>query len=332
MMKIAVLAPLAFPVREPFAGGLEKHTAELAAGLAQRGHAVTLLARPGSVAGEGVSLRPVTGGYRQALGELRRGDFDLVQNNSLHFLPLLLGAWLKVPLVTTLHTPPFRGLRLAARLSRRRSTVSFVAISEYIRNAWRPYAGESEVIYNGVSSAHWPFSARGEPQRAVWAGRISPEKGPELAIAAAERAGYALDLAGPVYDQSYFDREIAPRLNDRICYHGALTGQALARLMGRAAVGLFTSVWEEPFGLVIPEMLACGTPVAGFRSGAAPELINERVGQLVEKGNVPALVAALPRVAGLDRHACRAHAERYFRLEAMILAYEGYYRRILMNV
>ncbi|THH39828.1 glycosyltransferase family 4 protein [Neolewinella litorea] len=328
-MKIAVLAPFAFPVREPYAGGQERHTAQLVRGMAARGHSVTLLARPGSDAPEGVRLLPITGGYAAALRQLRAGGFDIVHNNSLDYLPVLTAWRMNCPVVTTLHTPPYRALRLAARVGRWSDRLHFVTVSAFMQRLWAPYTGRSTIIYNGIDPQAWPFSPQGEPRRAVWSGRISPEKGTEYAIAAASQAGYALDLAGPIHDQAYFAREVSPYLNDRIRYHGSLSGTELARLMGGAGVGLFTSVWDEPFGLVIPEMLACGTPVAGFGSGAATELLYEGVGQLVEKRDVTALVTAMNAAARLQRRHCRAHSERNFHLETMISGYEELYRRIL---
>lgn len=327
-MKIAVLAPLAFPIREPYAGGLEKHTAQLSGGLSARGHTVTLLALPGTVAGGNVRLLPVDG-YAGALRELHRGRYDIIHNNSLHYLPVLLGARLRTPLVTTLHAPPYRALRLAARLSRRAQGVHFVTISAFMQEQWGPYVDESTLVYNGIDPGEWPFSAGGGERRAVWSGRISPEKGVEYAVAAARAAGYRLDVAGPVHDRTYFEGTVAPLLDDRVRYHGALPAAELAHLYGGAEIGLFTSVWDEPFGLVIAEMLACGTPVAGFRSGAAPELITAGVGQLVGKRDVHALAAALATVGRLDREACRTHVTHQFPLLGMLEDYERLYTRIL---
>ncbi|MEM9261541.1 MAG: glycosyltransferase, partial [Bacteroidota bacterium] len=273
-MKIALLAPLRYPIREPFHGGLEMHTHLLARELTTRGHEVTLFAHPRSAPEFRLKAQalPARAGflgtaltYRKAIREIAAGHFDVVHNNSIHFLPPLLTATLDCPVITTLNTPPYRSLRWAGRLVRSKRH-RFVSISHHLHDTWQPYVGTHEVIHNGLDLSTWPFSEAVEENTAVWYGRFSPEKGAEYAIAAAREANLNLSLAGPIYDQNYFDREITPRLDDGIQYVGHLDQAALATLVGRSEVGIVTSIWDEPFGLVYAEMLACGTPVAAFVS------------------------------------------------------------------
>ena len=324
-MRIAILGPLDHPLREPFAGGLERHTVQMAGGLAARGHEVTLFAKPGSEAPRSTRLYPCGTGYRRAVAAIRAGQYDVVHNNTARRVPSFLALLLPVPVVSTLHTPPYRGLAAVAVLSRLKRRHRYVAISDFCAGQWKRFTGGSQTIHNGIDLSDWAFSESPMPDRLVWSGRISPEKGVEYAIDVAERAGYGLDLAGSLFDRDYYAAKIQPRLSDAIRYHGHLSGERLASLYGGAAAGLFTSVWDEPFGLVIPEMLACGTPVAAFESGAARELLDPEVGRVVPKYDVAALAESLKEVVGKPRNRCRTYVEDRFRLESMIDSYARLY-------
>lgn len=334
-MKIAILAPLRFPIAEPFAGGLEIHTYLLARGLAERGYEVTLFAHPESSSEFEVVPCQVTenAGFltysRAILAAVRKiaaGDFDVVHNNSIHFLPPMLALDLPFPMVTTLHTPPYKSHRLTAGLTRRLRNHTYASISHFLGEQWAYLIKDYTVIHNGIGLMSWPFSAVAEAKTAVWYGRFTPEKGAEFAIAAARAAGYRLTLAGPVYDQQYFDEKVMPLLDDEITYVGHLSQLELAVLVGRSAVGVVTSVWNEPFGFAYVEMLACGTPVVGFRSGAAAEIVTEEVGILVNKYDVEALTQVLGEVEkSKDRRACRRRAETMFPVANMVDGYVKLY-------
>ncbi len=153
-----------------------------------------------------------------------------------------------------------------------------------------------------------------------------PEKAPHHAMEAARRAGLPLVLAGPAQDLSYFRDEIEPRLSDEITYAGHLTQHQLAQLLRRASVSVVTPMWDEPYGLVAAESIACGTPVAGYARGGLPEVVGQEGGFLVAPGDVDALAAALSRARRLDRRAVRRHAELTCGADAMIDAYERLYR------
>ena len=328
-MQLAVLAPLEYPLTEPYAGGLERHTVQLARGLAELGHTVTLFARAGSDPVAGVQLVTNFANYQAVLRYLRTAPFDLLHNNTINFLPPLLSFRLPFPVVTTLHTPPYRRLLPGVLASRWLGGSVFVAISRHLGQRWRRYTGEQTVIHNGIDPGAWRFSALAPACTALWYGRITPEKAPHLAVLAARRAGYHITLAGPVDHADYHRSHLLPLLGEDAVYLGHLTQEALMPHMEAAAVGLFTSVWDEPFGLVIPELLACGTPVAGFASGAAPELVDERVSRLVPTGDVLRLAEAIPRAAALDRAGCRTYVVEHFPLRKMIMAYHELYTSLL---
>lgn len=257
------------------------------------------------------------------------GDYDVVHNNTIHFLPPLMAGNFACPVVTLLHTPPYKSHRWTARLTRKLPNHAYVSISEFLGAQWQPYVGACRVVPNGIDLSAWPLSTTPEPKTAIWYGRFTPEKGAEYAIAAARKAGYRLTLAGPVADQDYFDRKVAPEFDEAIVYAGHLTQAELAHFVGKAAVGLVTSVWDEPFGLVFAEMLACGTPVAGFASGAAAEIVNPTVGKLVPKRDVAALAQVLGPLEEQSKRATnRSHVVKHFALDKMVDGYERVYRKL----
>ncbi|WP_020571469.1 glycosyltransferase [Neolewinella persica] len=316
------------------------HTHLLARELVARGHEVTLFAHPGSdqqfnlapiAVKENAGFLTYTRAIRKAIRFADLGDYDAIHNNTIHFLPPLLAQGLGIPMVTTLHTPPYKSHRLTAGLTKQVPNHHYVAISHFLGRQWQPFIGDDyTVIHNGLDPDAWPFSATPAPGTAIWYGRFTPEKGAEYAIAAARAAGCRLTLAGPISDQHYFDSLVAPELDERIRYAGHLKQAELAELVGRSAVGIVTSVWDEPFGLVFAEMLACGTPVVGFDSGAAVEIVTPEVGALVAKYDVRALTQVLEEVEGSRvRQHCRKRVLDAFQVERMVAEYESLYRRLI---
>jgi glycosyltransferase involved in cell wall biosynthesis len=160
---------------------------------------------------------------------------------------------------------------------------------------------------------------------AIWFGRVVPEKAPHLAIRAAREAGMSIDLAGPSLDKGYFDAEIAPLLDDRTRYLGHLRHEQLMRAVGRACVSVVTPNWDEPYGLVAAESLACGTPVAAFARGGVPEILDERSGRLAAPGDVVGLGQAMIEAAQLSRGDARDRAVTSCSLERMVDDYELLY-------
>lgn len=347
-MRIGIIAHLKYPVREPFAGGLEMYTHFLARSLRARGHEVTVFASTRSDERLGVeAICDATAldacgsaeahdeaffrehhAYLTLMNGLRHRRFDVVHDNSLHYLPVTMADVLPMPMVSTLHTPPFAWLESGVRLSHQRN-VTFVPISQSVARSWSPITPVSDIISNGIDLERFAF--RPEPCLArywIWYGRIVPEKGLHHAIDAARSAGVRLKFAGPISDQSYYDREITPREHDGLTYLGHLDHDDLAREIGGASAYLCTPCWEEPFGLVVAEALACGVPVASFARGAIPEIINADCGVLARGDDVADLARAGLAAERLSREACRRRAEVRCDAAAMIDSYETLYQRL----
>ncbi|MDQ2755449.1 MAG: glycosyltransferase [Actinomycetota bacterium] len=262
-----------------------------------------------------------------ALGGRLADRFDLVHNHSLHYLPVAMAQTLPQPVVTTLHTPPTPWLESAVAAAGRRPG-SFSAVSGFLARQWAGLLGPVPVVANGVDCRVWRPGPGGDDL--AWSGRIVPEKAPHLAIEAARRAGRPLVLAGPVQDTDYFDTFVRPALGREITYAGHLTSPELSTLVGSSAAALVTPMWDEPFGLVVAEALACGTPVVAFRRGGVPEVLSSPLlGELVAPGDPWAMGDAVDRVVGLDRELVRSNAEARLSRSAMVTGYERLYRRRL---
>lgn len=344
-MRVVVVASSRFPLAEPFAGGLEAHSHQLVTELRRRGHEVTVFAAPGSDAAldaHHLDVQPFAStsaaradvaappewwmqehhAYLSLMLELADRPVDVVHNNSLHHLPVALSRLVSAPVVTTLHTPPLPWLESAVRLAS--DSCRFISVSAAMAATWAPSV-RSTVVPNGIDPARWRPGPGGT--RAVWAGRLVPEKAPHLAIAAARRAGMGLDLVGPVGDHGYVAEHVAPQLDDQVRHLGHLGQRDLNDVLGRAAVAVVTPAWDEPFGLVAVEAMASGTPVAAFARGALPEIVDAATGRLAAPHDVDALAVAMREAAALDRRAPRRRVEAAFSLRAMVDAYEDVYHR-----
>ena len=265
--------------------------------------------------------------YLALMNRLRRSDFDLIHNNSLNYLPVAMADALPMPMVTTLHTPPFCWLESGVRECSATDAV-FVGVSESVRSAWSSVTPVREVILNGIDLERFAYVEKPEASPyLVWYGRIVPEKGLHLAMDAAAQVGLPLRFAGPMLDDAYIAREITPRLGQGVEYLGHLSHAELSSVIGQASAFLCTPCWEEPYGLVVAEALASGVPVAAFSRGAIPEILTPECGILATPDDATDLARATRMALTLDRRACRARAETACDAEVMIDAYEALYQR-----
>lgn len=350
-LRICLVANSRFPIVEPFTGGLESMTWHLARELIRRGHEVAVFAAPGSDPDLGVVELEVDAlpdhpgrhdvgappyvevaehhAYLSLMLELAggaRGRFDVLHNNSLHYLPVAMARTLPVPVLTTLHTPPLWWLESAVRLDGGTST--FAAVSRHTAAAWSSIT-PSTCVLNGIDVDRWPAGPGGPT--AVWSGRLVAEKAPHDAVLAARRAGVPLVLAGPVLDLDYFRAEVEPLLGAEATYVGHLSQTELAALVGGSSVAVVTPAWDEPYGLVAAEALACGTPVAAYARGGLPEVLSDDTGRLATPGDVGDLARAITDALTLDRAACRAHAVAELSLARMVDRYEDLYTALVLG-
>ncbi|CAM3180205.1 glycosyltransferase [Paracoccus nototheniae] len=333
------------PIAPPFMGGMEAHAHQLVRALQARGHDVALVAagdsRPGvpviplmdrhynsaypwhDFHGTKVLNDHLDDSHALALARLRDMDFDVIHNNTLHRYPPRLSRVARLPMVTSLHVPPFDALARAVRDSVAPWHPVTGCSGRHLAAYWPGGApDDAHVVPNGIDLADWPFGATGNGE-AVWAGRITPNKGTHLAIAAARRAGIALTLFGTIEDRGYYEAQVRPLLGADIRHGGHLPGADLAREYGRASVLLFTPQWDEPFGLTAIEAMACGTPVAAIAMGAVREVVGDAGCYARPDGSD--LHLALARAMQIPRVQPRQRVERYFSQDRMIAAYEGLY-------
>ena len=334
-MRIAMLSSISWPTPPTGYGPWELVTSLLTEALVARGVDVTLFATQNSqTAGklEGVAPR----GYSEpphldakvweamhiAHCIERAGDFDLIHNQA-DFMPLTWSRLIDTPMLTTIHG--FSSDRIVPVYQRYDDNTHYVSISDADRH---PSLSYTQTIHHGIPLNDFPFDAEGSDDL-LFFGRIHPDKGPHDAIAAAKRAGKRLIMAGLVQDQGYYEREVAPQIDDdRVIFRGVVGGEARTQALGQARALLHLIGFDEPFGLSVVEAMACGTPVIAFNRGSMPELIEHGVtGFLVD--TVDEAVEAIARVGEIDRAACRRRVTERFSVERMADDYIKLYERLI---
>ena len=343
-MRIAQIAPMYEAVPPTHYGGTERVVWSLCEELVKRGHEVTLFASGDSQTSATLCPTTVRSLRRQMSREelinispylhlamlsdvLRRAaDFDVIHSHVDH-LTLPFTRLVATPIVTTMHgrldldlLPPVLGCYPEAPL---------VSISMSQREPLQELnINWAACVYNGIPIDHFTF----QPQPGAYLaflGRIAPEKRPDLAVEIARRSGMPLKVAAKIdpVDRDYWQREIAPLFAaNGVEYLGELNEQEKAELLGGAYAMLFPVDWPEPFGLVMAESLACGTPVIALRRGSVPEVLEHGVSGFI-CDTLDQLTAAVAQVAQIDRAACRRAAFR-FSASAMAAGYEEVYRKL----
>jgi UDP-glucose:tetrahydrobiopterin glucosyltransferase len=352
-VRIALVAPLVSAIREPQRGGSQAFVSDLARGLVARGHDVHLYAASGSVVpgveviDTGVDPRaleatlyrasgPADGGqdaadaaFATVFDAVRDERYDVVHNHAFDAPAVRHGAGLRAPVLHTVHLPPDTAVADALRAVARADRAPLVAaVSATQAELWGRVVAVDAILPPLIPTraiAWSPSAGAG----AVYAGRISPEKGVAEAIAIARAADLAIDVYGDTYDMDYRRERIDPRRDDPgVRLHPGVPRPEIWEVMARAAVVLCPARWEEPFGMVAAEAQACGTPVVAFRRGALREVVADgETGFLVAPDDVDAAAAAVMRTAALSRARCREHAERHLDLELSLDAHERLYAR-----
>ena len=335
-MRLAFIAPLAESVPPDRYGGTERVVSWLVEELVRRGHDVTLFASGDSrtrsvlvpIVPRALRLAGVNdhGPYHLIeLGEVfeRRDEFDLIHSH-LDYLAFPFTKLSRTPVVHTLHGR--LDLPWLPDIYRRYPGLHLVSISDAQR-APLPAVRFDATVHHGLPRDLLTFRARPDDYF-LFLGRISPEKGPELAIQAARVAGVRLVLAAKVdpMDRAFFEADVEPLLDPpRIEYIGEVGDRDKDELLGGARALLLPIDWPEPFGLTFIEAMACGTPVITRPCGSVPEIVRPGVtGSLAS--TLDGLVAAIRDVDRIERAACRAEFLRRFTVERMTDDYERVYR------
>jgi glycosyltransferase involved in cell wall biosynthesis len=338
MIRIGMIAPISHPYPPAGYGPWERVTHDLTEQLVAMGHEVTLFAATGSATSarliETIVAPLDSSGADPRLEEERHlalameaslgGTFDVIHSH-LHVHGLVFSRLLPTPIVTTLHgvawDPATHPLLLQY------ADMPFVSLSQSER-AFLPELNYVATIPNGIRTSEIPVGG-GDGGYLVFAGRMAPEKAPDLAVEIALAAGLPLRLAGMVEDRhrDFFETKVLAAQSRDIEYLGPLDRDDLWRLLGSAHAMVMPLRWHEPFGLVAVESLAAGTPVIAWRMGALPEIIDDGVsGYLVE--DVAEAVGSVALISELDRATCRSIAESRFADFVMAAAYSGVYQRL----
>ena len=343
-MRILQLAPPWLSVPPLRYGGVEWVVSGLADGLVDAGHEVTLVASGGSVTRaelEVVFGEPPFGQLGDARIETiqalaayrRRNDFDIIHDHTAAVGPALGAVAVGPPVVHTLHHAWLdEQIRLARLIA---PPVRLVAISHDQAARSPDDVPISAIVHNGISVDRYPFTTH-KDDYLLFVGRASPDKGSEIAIEVARRLDRPLVIAMKTNEppeRAYWRDVLQPMIATdptRIDLVPNPNHERKAALMARAAAVVFPIQWAEPFGLVMPEANACGTPVVAFDMGAAREVIaHGKTGFVVPPGDLDAFCVAVDQTKDLVADDCRAHVAKWFSTERMVANYERVYEAAL---
>ena len=350
-MKILILGSVALPVPPPMQGGTERIAYWQAIGLSARNQDITLVAAIGSQKNSAYTLVEIGGdtlhavpGIVESSRNLRKEaiylaqveqyildhgkEYDIILNNmragETLFVPVAKAVG--VPYVTVMHLPMFS--ELADYFKQTNTAVITISNAQRVGFDGLNYAG---TVYNCVEPRllAQERSDGGQAEYLFMMGSIAPHKNQKDGILAAKAVGKTIILAGKIGNQVYYDKEIAPLIDGKTVIHKGEMGldEKTALLAGAEAL-LFPIVWPEPFGLVMIEAMAVGTPVVAYRNGAVPEVVVDgKTGFIVENGK---LVEGIQKLGAIDRAACRKHVEEHFTVEKMVESLEGALKNVVL--
>jgi glycosyltransferase involved in cell wall biosynthesis len=341
-MRVGMIAPPWFPLPPQRYGGIEFVVSLLTEALVARGHDVTLFASGDSQTRAQLSYifarapfeQIENGGHLEVVHSLaaytRAGEFDVIHDHdglASRAMGALVRRLLGVPVVATLHGPADPVTQEA--LASLRHDLQFIAISDYQRRGF-PDLTFAATIPNAIDVEHMPFDAE-KDDYFLFVGRMTADKGAHNAIEVARRTGVRLIMAGKVNEgpeRDYYADQVEPYLSDDIHYRGEVDHETKVELYRRARCTLFPIQWPEPFGLVMIESLACGTPVIAMRHGSVPEVMEHgRTGFVVETADE--MYEAALRIDEIDPAECRRAVEERFGSERFVAAHEAAYRQLI---
>jgi glycosyltransferase involved in cell wall biosynthesis len=342
VVKIAMLAPPWIEVPPKNYGGIEAVVALLTEHLIALGHDVTLFCSPGSRS-KATIVNPLGRSYEDQIGKSLQetdhvlqsleyvkdaGDFDVVHDHTT--IAAALAKYCKIPLVHTMHNG-HAGDR-GDFYCRHGSSANLVAISEAQKNTAPKSLKVSGVVPNPIDVTEWHFKSHKRPY-ALWMGRFDPAKGAHLAIFAARIAQIPLLLAGPIQpgQEHYFEQEIKPHLDDvNVRYVGSVGGKRKKMLYANAKVLLMPITWNEPFGMVMVESLASGTPVIAFPYGAATEIVIDGVNGY-QVADAAAMADAMTDLEEIDPNECYSSVVTRYNPQAIAEGYVDMYEKAIRD-
>lgn len=339
-MKIALIVNPLIPVPPEKYGGIERIVFMLTQQLQKRGHEVTLYANAHSQPGCKLIPYHESGVYSKIdfirinalTAKIAFGGFDLVHTfGRMNNIALLMAT--RLPKIISYQLQPTLSQAKKAVKIAPTGSLHFTACSDFIANQIKDVATVT-TIYNGVDLDDYEFAREVQPDAPlVFLGRIQHEKGTAVAIKIAQLTGNKLIIAGNIpaeeLHQKYFTEQVEPHIdNDRIKYIGAVNDQQKNELLGKAKAFLMPILWDEPFGIVMAEALACGTPVIGFNRGSVPEVVTNGLNGYV-CDIIDEIVTAVNNADKINRADCRRVAEQKFSAEILGAQYESLYRQIL---
>ncbi|RYE22813.1 MAG: glycosyltransferase family 4 protein [Sphingobacteriaceae bacterium] len=338
-LKIAITTDPGLPVPPKLYGGIERVINSLVTGLVQLNHEVTLFAHQDSEVacklisypGKGQSAKSFISNCYTISKNILKNKYDLVHSfGRLAYLAPLLP--LSIPKLMSYQREPTISQIKKAVLLAKKNTLYFSGCSNYITQQIEPFAPAC-TIYNSVTTEKYQANTNFKPDAPlIFLGRIEPIKGTHTAIEIALKTNKKLIIAGNIAPehQAYFDHEIEPYLNHQITYTGPVNDQQKNQLLQNASALLMPIQWNEPFGIVMIEAMACGTPVIALKRGAVPEIIkngeNGFYGDTTED-----MIAAVQKIYLLDRSRVRTMAKERFSETIITHDYLNYYRNILQK-
>lgn len=355
-LKIAQLSTPFIDVPPKTYGGTELVVYNITEELVKRGHKVTLFATKNSktsakleyvfkkslgLGGMEKLLSPLAAklSWAHALPSLyhavlpfeKADQFDIIHNH-FHCYGLFFSNLVKTSVLTTYH---------GDLSSAEKCPIEKMILEKYKRNFWTAISKSQKrkvktklnfqaVIHHGIPIEKFPYSLKHQNYLA-WLGRITQKKGIEEAIKVAKRTKNKLVIAGTVNprDQEFFQKKIKPKIDNKLIFYvGPVSHKPKVKLLKNAKALLYPISWEEPFGLVMVEAMACGCPVITFKRGSIPEVVkNKKTGFIVK--DIKGMIRALKQTDQINREDCRKHVERNFTVEKMVDKYEKVYYKIL---
>ncbi len=336
-MKIAFTADPEIAVPPLFYGGIERIIDLLITELSKLGHEVTLFAHKDSVInGRLIPYHSTATGFSSVIRNSLLiskttvlQDFDIIHSfgRLAYLMPLLP---FRIPkLMSYQREPTLSQIKKAIKLAKK-NTLAFTGCSGYISNQITPFA-PAYAIYNGVDVNKYVFENEVDINAPLtFLGRIEPIKGTHIAIKVARATNRKLIIAGniPSEYQSYFDEQIKPELDDQITYIGPVNDAEKNILLGSSAAFLMPIEWNEPFGIVMVEAMACGTPVIAFNRGSVPEVILHTINGF-RCDTTEEMISYVNKIASIDRKEVRKDAESRFSAQVIVQHYLSLYKQLI---